>query len=107
MTSKTDDGASHPDVWPASLAETHTAVLFFVGDRAYKIKKPVRFPFLDFSTAELRGQACDREVLLNRRIAPDVYIGVATVSEPDRPGTPGSTWSSCGACPRTAASRRW
>jgi uncharacterized protein len=81
MTANVDDGA----LWPAALAETHTAVLLFMGDRAYKLKKPVRFPFLDFSTPELRELACRREVQLNRRIAPDVYLGVAALSEPDRP----------------------
>ena len=83
-----DDGAPHAAPTAAGLAETHTAVLFFVGDRAYKIKKPVRFPFLDFSTRQLREQACHREVQLNRRIAADVYLGVATLSEPDRPEEP-------------------
>ena len=61
------------------LAETHSAVVFFVGDRAYKLKKPVRFDFLDFSTPERREQAVRRELALNRRIAPDVYLGVAEV----------------------------
>jgi len=63
----------------AAVAETHISNLFFVGDRAYKLKKPVRFGFLDFSTTELREHACRREVELNRRIAPDVYLGVAEV----------------------------
>ena len=80
MIANADDGA----LWAAGLAETHTAVLLFMGDRAYKIKKSVRFPFLDFSTPELRERACRREVQLNRRIAPDVYLGVAALSEPDQ-----------------------
>jgi hypothetical protein len=63
------------------LAETHSAVVFFVGDRAYKLKKPVRFDFLDFSTRELREQAVRRELELNRRIAPDVYLGVSEVDD--------------------------
>ncbi len=63
----------------AELAETHSAIVVFVGDRAYKLKKPVTFDFLDFSTRELREQAAHREVELNRRIAPDVYLGVADV----------------------------
>ncbi|MEX2555022.1 MAG: phosphotransferase, partial [Actinomycetota bacterium] len=49
----------------------------------YKQKKPVRFPFLDFSTREARESACRREVALNSRLAPDVYRGVATVLGPD------------------------
>ena len=63
----------------ASVVETHTAVLFFLGDRVYKLKKPVDLGFLDFSTPEARRQACLREVDLNRRLAPDVYLGVADV----------------------------
>jgi aminoglycoside phosphotransferase family enzyme len=65
------------------LAETHSAVVFFVGDRAYKLKKPVRFDFLDFSTPERREGAVRRELALNRRIAPDVYLGVAEVRDVD------------------------
>jgi aminoglycoside phosphotransferase family enzyme/predicted kinase len=72
-----------PGVLPTTVVETHTAIVLFFGERAYKVKKPLRFPFLDFSTAQLRELACRREVALNRRIAPDVYLGVATVSEPD------------------------
>lgn len=63
--------------------ETHISWLFFVGDRAYKLKKPVRLDFLDFSTREAREVACHREVELNRRLAPDVYLGVADVNGPD------------------------
>ena len=63
----------------AALAETHSAVVVFAGERAYKFKKPVRFDFLDFSTREARERALHREVELNRRFAPDVYLGVADV----------------------------
>jgi aminoglycoside phosphotransferase family enzyme/predicted kinase len=63
----------------AAMAETHISVLFFVGDRAYKLKKPVRFPFADFTTRGARETACHREVELNRRLAPDVYLGVAEI----------------------------
>ena len=65
------------------IAETHSAVVFFVGDRAYKLKKPVDLGFLDFSTPQKRAVACAREVELNRRYAPDVYLGVAEVRGPD------------------------
>ena len=68
---------------PAAVAETHISVLFFVGDRAYKLKKPVAMGFLDFSSRERREAACRREVELNRRLAPDVYLGVADVTGPD------------------------
>jgi uncharacterized protein len=55
----------------AQAAETHSAVVFFVGDRAYKLKKPVDLGFLDFRTPQDRAAACAREVELNRRYAPD------------------------------------
>ncbi|HET8620350.1 MAG TPA: AAA family ATPase [Acidimicrobiales bacterium] len=66
----------------AAVAETHTAVITFVGDRAYKLKKPVDLGFLDFRSREARALACAREVELNRRLAPDVYLGVADVVGP-------------------------
>jgi uncharacterized protein len=66
-----------------ALRETHCAGLLLVGDRAYKFKKPVDFGFLDFSTAEKRAHACRREVELNRRFSPDVYLGVADLGLPD------------------------
>lgn len=68
---------------PAAVAETHSAVLFFLGDRAYKLKKPVDLGFLDFRSREAREAVCHREVDLNRRLAPDVYLGVADVIGPD------------------------
>jgi aminoglycoside phosphotransferase family enzyme len=49
----------------AGVCETHTAVLFFVGDRAYKLKKPVDLEFLDYTTVTARQAACEREVSLN------------------------------------------
>ena len=58
-------------------------MLVFLGDRAYKLKKPVVFDFLDYSTRAAREEACHREVELNRRLAPDVYHGVADVIGPD------------------------
>jgi hypothetical protein len=67
----------------AAIAETHISVLVSVGDRVYKLKKPVSLGFLDFSTREARERACHREVELNRRLAPDVYLGVADVLGPD------------------------
>ena len=66
----------------AGLSETHSAVVFFVGDRAYKLKKPVGLGFLDFRTPQARAAACRREAELNRRFAPDVYLGVLEVRDP-------------------------
>jgi hypothetical protein len=65
------------------LAETHISIVFFVGDRAYKLKKPVALGFLDYSDRESRQRACEDEVRLNRRFSPDVYLGVADIDGPD------------------------
>ena len=65
----------------AGVAETHSAAVFFAGDRAYKLKKPVNLGFLDFTTLEARVAACERELELNRRFAPDVYLGTAEVRD--------------------------
>lgn len=66
-------------VGPAAVVETHISVLTFVGDRVYKLKKPVHFDFLDFRRREQRREACHREVQVNRRLSPDVYLGVLDV----------------------------
>lgn len=68
---------------PSALRETHSSVVVMIGDRAYKVKKPVDLGFLDFRTRRARQAACEREVELNRRLSPDVYLGVADVSGPD------------------------
>jgi len=64
----------------SEIHETHTGIVVLIGDRAYKIKKPIRTEFLDFSTPERRERACRRELELNRRLAPDSYLGVAHLS---------------------------
>ena len=61
------------------VVETHISVLVFVGDRVYKLRKPVHFDFLDFTDRAVREADCRREVELNRRLAPDVYLGVADI----------------------------
>lgn len=72
----------------AEVFETHTAILFFVGDRVYKLKKPVDLEFLDYTTVTARRAACEREVALNRRFAPDVYLGLGEFHSPDDTETP-------------------
>lgn len=62
------------------LRETHISLVFLTGARAFKIKKPVALGFLDFSTLERRRAACEAEVALNRRLAPDVYRGVLPIA---------------------------
>lgn len=72
-----------PTLPRAEVRETHTAVLFFVGDRAYKVKKPVDLGFLDYSTVAARRDACEREVALNCRFSPDVYLGLGEIRSPE------------------------
>ena len=58
------------------LIETHVSLVFLAGDRVYKLKRAVKFPYLDFSTAEQRMTACKAELALNRRTAPELYLEV-------------------------------
>jgi uncharacterized protein len=60
--------------------DTHAASVFLAGDRAIKIKRSVRFPFLDYSTLELRKSACEAELEVNRRFAPTIYRGVVAIT---------------------------
>ena len=61
--------------------ETHISHVFLADDLVFKLKKPVQFDFLDFSTLEKREQACREEVRLNRRLAADAYLGVVPVTK--------------------------
>jgi len=62
------------------VKETHMSWVFTAGDRVYKLKKPVHFPFLDFRTLAARENNCREEVRLNRRLAPDVYLGMVALT---------------------------
>ncbi len=64
-----------------SLVQTHISSLFFTGEHVYKVKKPVNYGFLDFTTLTKRRYYCRQEVTLNRRLSPDVYLGVVEVRE--------------------------
>jgi aminoglycoside phosphotransferase family enzyme/predicted kinase len=63
----------------AEVRETHTARVVLEGDRALKVKKPVRLPFVDYSTLARRWEACRREVEVNRELAPGLYRGVRAI----------------------------
>ena len=63
------------------LLQTHISFLFVTDDFVYKIKKPVDFGFLNFTTIDRRRFYCDEEVRLNRRLCPDIYLGVVEVRE--------------------------
>jgi uncharacterized protein len=88
---RTDDQSSlfeamaRPDFYPHPVMdiqteETHISRVFLTGDVVYKVKKAVDFGFLDFSDLDKRRYYCDREVSLNRRLAPDVYQGVVPIT---------------------------
>lgn len=62
-----------------TLIQTHISWVILAGPFAYKIKKPVKFAFVDFTSLEKREHACREELRLNRRLAPDVYLGVLPV----------------------------
>lgn len=75
---------SRPEFYPhlpdrVEVRETHISWVFLAGDRAYKLKKRVVLPFLDYGTKARRHQMCREEVRLNRRLAPDLYLGVRAV----------------------------
>ncbi|MFH1222459.1 MAG: AAA family ATPase [Candidatus Micrarchaeota archaeon] len=61
--------------------ETHISKIYILGDYVYKIKKPVKFSFLDFSTLELRKFYCQEEVRLNKRLCPDIYLDVVAAEK--------------------------
>ncbi len=75
----------HPSAYPempkkVTLAQTHISTVFIGDEFVYKIKKPVNFGFLDFSTLEKRNYYCNKEVELNSRFSRDVYLGVYPVT---------------------------
>jgi aminoglycoside phosphotransferase family enzyme len=75
------DFLRRPDAYPEATSrvdavETHMSWVFLTDTHAWKLKKPVRYPYLDFSTPEARRLDCEAEVRLNRRLAPEVYLGV-------------------------------
>jgi uncharacterized protein len=74
------DPARYPDnVDTVELVQTHISWVLLAGDYAYKIKKPVKLPFVDFSSAEARRRFCEDELALNRRLAPELYLEVLTI----------------------------
>ncbi len=75
------DPAAYPHpVDRVRLIETHISWVFLAGEYAYKLKKPVNLGFLDFSTLKRREHCCREEVRLNRRLAPDIYLGVVPIA---------------------------
>jgi len=72
------DPVTHPHV---HRIDTHAASVFLEGDRALKIKRAIRFPFLDYSTLAKRKAACDEEIRINRQFAPQIYHRVVPITQ--------------------------
>ncbi len=73
----------HPVTEPIQLIQTHVSYVFLTGDYAYKVKKPVNFGFLDFSTLERRQHFCLEELRMNQPIAPEIYLEVLPIAQAD------------------------
>jgi aminoglycoside phosphotransferase family enzyme/predicted kinase len=73
------DSASYPGGGPVERLETHANLVFLAGDHAWKIKRAVRLPYLDFSSLEKRHRACAREVEVNRLFAPELDLGYVPI----------------------------
>ncbi|MBN2246833.1 MAG: aminoglycoside phosphotransferase, partial [Candidatus Aminicenantes bacterium] len=76
----------HPEIYPdhpraVKFIETHISLLFLTGNHVYKVKKPVDFGFLDFTSLEKRKLFCEQEVKLNRRLSPNIYLGVVKITQ--------------------------
>jgi uncharacterized protein len=69
----------HPVQEPIQLLQTHISYILLTGEYAYKVKKPVNFGFLDFTTLEKRHHFCQEELRLNRRLSPELYLAVVPI----------------------------
>ena len=106
-------------IWRRRSASTRTAPWSSSpGERAYKLKRAVKFPYMDFSTVERRAAMCAAEIEINRQLAPEIYLGTAPVRRGrdgklalgdvgETAATPSTGWSSCAASTRTACSTAW
>ena len=110
--------ASPKAYWSGDFAvdriETHASVVFLAGTHAYKIKRAVKYPFLDFSTLEKRHRALLNELALNRRTAPQLYLEVIPITVGDKgefrlggQGEPKSGHWSCAGSIRRGSTTAW
>ena len=74
------DPRTHAVLFPVTRIDTHSAVVFLAGLDVYKVKRAVRFAFMDLSTLAKRQAACEAEVAVNRRYAPDIYYGAVPIT---------------------------
>jgi len=68
-----------PQIRTVERHETHGAIVFLAGDRAYKLKRAVKFPYMDYSSVERRREMCAHELAVNRRMAPELYLEVRPI----------------------------
>ncbi len=80
-----EDPASHGGR-PVERIDTHAAMVFLAGERAYKVKRAVKYAYMDFSTLERRKWACEREIAFNRRTAPTLYLRALPIARADNGG---------------------
>lgn len=83
------DELSRPEAYEhapqaVQMLQTHISWVFLAGELVYKVKKPVNFGFLDFTDLSQRKWFCEEEIRLNRRLSPDIYLGVVPVTRDDR-----------------------
>lgn len=90
------DSMTNPNFYPhkpdaVELIQTHISYVFIAGDIVYKVKKPVNFGFLDFTSLDKRKFYCDEELRLNKRLAPSIYLDVVPIAQDSQgnifPGT--------------------
>jgi aminoglycoside phosphotransferase family enzyme/predicted kinase len=84
IISKINKNSFDEDAKKMKLLQTHISFVFLTGDFVYKIKKPVKFSFLDYGSLKKRKEYCKKEVQLNRRLSPEVYLGVVPIQREDQ-----------------------
>ena len=84
LVERLSDPAFYPEpTHDVEVIQTHISFIFLTDTHAYKVKKPVDYGFLDYTTLQKRLECCEREVTLNRRLCPDTYQGVVALCEKD------------------------
>ena len=78
---KNPDFYPHSVKIPVEIIQTHASIIFLTGDYAYKVKKPVNYHFLDFSTLEKRKYYLEQELELNKKVADNIYLEVLSIND--------------------------
>jgi aminoglycoside phosphotransferase family enzyme/predicted kinase len=91
MTPEWIEQLKRPEIFPerpdeVEIIQTHLSIVCLAGDRVYKLKKSIQLPFADFSTLEKRSGFCERELRLNRRLCPEIYLEVVPLVKADDGG---------------------